>query len=244
MTEGLIVGVAILASGLVQGATGFGFVVVAVPSLALIFDVKQAVVLGQLLAIFACAALWISHARRVDGPRLRRWLIWSAIGMPFGVILFRTVGDRTLRVTVGAVVGVLALAILAGRFVRVARSDTSDSVAGLIGGVLATSTGMSGPPLAIYAATQTDERDVYRASMSAYGCIASMMSVAMLFGSGAAPVQDVPRFFFLYVFVLFLGQQAGSRLFRVMSARHYQIAIVGVLLVLSISALVSSTGGR
>lgn len=135
---------AVLTASLVQGTTGFGFGIVALPSLALVVPDR----LPQILIILGLIiSIWVivrDHA--AIEWRVASWLVPSrALGVVPGAALVAALSDRTLDIAFG-VVGLLAvLSLLAPR--RKQESTRLELAgAGLVAGAMGTSTGLGGPP--------------------------------------------------------------------------------------------------
>ena len=76
----------VLLAGTVQGASGFGFSLVAVPLLAVAAGPKDAVVLASVLAVVSTAGLAVRFRDQVDRPLALRLLAGACVGLPFGAV--------------------------------------------------------------------------------------------------------------------------------------------------------------
>ena len=84
-------------AGALQGLTGFGTVMVALPLLSLLVDIKLAVPLIALLGLFINAVQTAHLRREVEWKLLLPILLGSAVGIPAGAHLLRVVPSAWLQ---------------------------------------------------------------------------------------------------------------------------------------------------
>jgi hypothetical protein len=168
--------VIVLLAAATQAVTGFGFALVAVPLLALATDARTAVVTTSLSGVL----LTLGAATRERGHV--RWrtasgvLAASMIGMPIGLLVLLTAPARLLAGLIAAVV--LACTALVWRGVRLGTGPLAVAAAGLVSGVLATATGMNGPPLvATFRGMGFDPR-TFRATLAAVFAVSGVVGFA------------------------------------------------------------------
>jgi hypothetical protein len=175
--ELLLANAALLVGAVVQGAVGFGAMLVAIPFLLLIepdLAPGSALVASVPLGIFILA-------RDHQHGRLRdvAWpLVGRTVGAPLGVLVLVAVPRDAL----GILFGVLLLAAVLASASRwtVAPTDRNGCVAGVISGFSGTTVGVGGPPVAIV--YQGDAGPVLRANLSRYflaGLVISLTSLAI-----------------------------------------------------------------
>ncbi len=139
----------------VQSATGFGFSLIAGPALFAVIDASAAVTLLMIIGQVVNLLVLFAEDRRphVDWNVLKPALLAALPGLPIGALIVRTMPLDTLRLAVGAIVCTLVIS----RLVRRGRPPSERVVgargavlAGLLVGVLTTSTTTTGPPLAVW----------------------------------------------------------------------------------------------
>ena len=136
----------IFLAGLTYGLTGFGFALVAVPLLMILLP-PQAVVPIQLLLASLTGIVVVYEARQwVRLKQIWPLMLAGIIGIPLGTYLLTVLDTNVLKIFIGAVISLSALAFFFG-FQRPIRNERLASAPiGFISGVLNGSTGMSGPP--------------------------------------------------------------------------------------------------
>ena len=158
----------VLAAGLVQGATGFGFVIVAAPIMAVYLDPKLVIPVLLMLGMTLNLPL-MAHTRRAF--RLERvWpmMLAGAALTPFGTLILARLDAPSLQILLGVVTGTVALALLFG-LQRTARNQRLASVpVGAASGLLTGSTGIAGAPVILFFANQGVEQRQFRADIVYY----------------------------------------------------------------------------
>jgi uncharacterized membrane protein YfcA len=221
---------AVLVAAVLQSATGTGFAMLAAPVLTAIYDPRISVATLALLGPVV-SALTLAEARRPEAlPRTTAVLTVAAIpGMAVGVLVLRHAPIDLLRVLV-------ALAVLAGvvLIARGAKIRGSAAGPGFLSGVLATSTGLSGPPMVLYLLGHRARPAQVRDTLAAVFLITGVLSIAALaIGDLLHPVERLP----LFLAATVVGQVAGRFIFRRLGERH-RAATLGVLVLCALVALI------
>src|SRR5262245_42019738 len=153
ITTALASAVAVLLSAVVKGAIGFGFPTLGTPLLALVVDVKTAVV----LLIVPNIAMDSLQAVRHGGvfATLRRFAVLiagGALGTIVGTRLLAVLSARTATLLLGAtVVGVVLLSVTRwSPRVSAARARWLDGPVGVATGIIGGITNVPGTPLVLY----------------------------------------------------------------------------------------------
>ena len=165
------------ASATVQGATGFGFVIVAAPVLTIYLAptlaVPVLVVEGFVLSLLLLSRVW-----RDARPKRVALLIVLGVGfIPLGTLLLVRLDEDLIKIALGTVVGVTALAMLAG-FQRTARNERVASIpVGAASGLLMGLTGLAGAPVILFFANQGVDPRQFRANITAYLAVVGMAAL-------------------------------------------------------------------
>jgi uncharacterized protein len=128
-----------------QAVTGFGFALVAIPLLAAVTGVQTAVVGVTVLSAVLTVGASVRHRREADWAVAGKLSVAALVGMPLGLLALMWLEQRVLTVGVAMLVLLFAAATL--RELRLRKGIIATGGAGLVAGVLLTSTGMNGPPL-------------------------------------------------------------------------------------------------
>jgi uncharacterized membrane protein YfcA len=122
-----------------------------------------------------------------------------------------------------------AASLLFGFQPRFAAGGWVSSLAGLASGTLATSTGLSGPPVVILFTALGLTKDAFRVSIAAYFVVLNLAGFAILLASGTIGQADVVTTLALTPAAL-LGTLTGNRLIQRVSAARFRWLTVLMLL--------------
>ena len=230
--------VAIIAMAtVVQGVSGFGFSLASMPLLAALLGVEQALAIQTTLGIASNAATALRSRDDVLRGTAGRMLAAMVAGMPFGWLMLNHVSGRDLKLVVGIVVGLLAVA-LALKFRITATGTAVDVISGFFSGVLSTSTGTNGPPLVIGLSGRRLPAAQQRATLSTCLAVGNVIVFTALLLSGRidatvmiAVAASMP--------VLIVASVAGHRVFGRLHQHHYDRVVV-ILLVASAAVAIGS----
>ena len=233
----------IFGSALTTGLTGFGFNLVSVPLLALYLEPRTAVVISLLLGVAASAILLIpGETRREVDTKLALLLFGSSVvGLPLGVALFTHASPNLLKAGIGVITLAYALPLLWTRRFRLSLQPGYGVVAGFMGGVLASSTGLSGPPAIVFVHSRNLEPARMRATLALYVLLVTIATLPLLWYAGwlstsrTAPVLPL-------IPAAVVGVVAGRLLFRRLPAGAFHTIVVAALLLMGVANLVASAG--
>lgn len=221
--------------GFVNGLTGFGTALTAVPVWLQAFSPAQA---GALGAAAGCTGqlqtihhIW--HA--IEWRRVAPFVIPGLVGVPVGTWLLPSVDVRLFKLGVGAVLIVYCgFNLLAPRLQwRVGENRGADAIVGFIGGVMSGLAGLAGPPVIIWATFKTWSRDQKRALFQVFNL--TILSVTLL---SSAIAGLLPASFWIAVAITipatFLGVQAGIRVYRRLDDRRFDRLVLAILLAMGV----------
>ncbi len=217
-------------AGLIQGFSGFGSVLLALPLLALFLDMRTVVPLVSLFGLFLTAVLFIQLRTSIRWDTVRVLVAGSLPGVPAGVFLLKVVQAFVIEGFAGTILIVFSLARL---FLKSSRELTGKRWGvffGFLGGCLGGAIGASGPPVIVYTALQPWDKDAIKSTLQAFFLFSGLLVVVLqaLTGLVTAPVL---RFFAAGFPFLMAGTFTGSFFYGSVRTEGYQ-RILFVLLVL------------
>ncbi|MDR3510745.1 MAG: sulfite exporter TauE/SafE family protein [Caulobacteraceae bacterium] len=227
----------VFAGGLLQGFTGFGFALAAVPLISLFLPPTQ--VLPYVMALQAALGLAsLPGAWSRCHWRLLGWLtLGVAAGTPVGLWAIAALSPAAGRLGVGLAV-LTAFAVLAtGARIPMRRSRLAATGAGVAAGVMNGLAGMSGPPAVALVVAAEMKAEEARATLMVFVFGAALAALAPMGLAGElSPRMAMPLLAALPA--LGVSWLLGSALFRRTSeARHRQVAL-GVLGLLALATIV------
>lgn len=231
----LVVAAVVLAAAFISGATGFGFASFSVPLLTVVLNPRSAIVLAVILG--GMTVFWVGwhHRRHIDRTLLVGWLLGGLLGVPLGLMVFIRLNDKLLQalITIGIVV------VLATRQVRSPEPSTvnvsmrGSVVSGIPAGIMAATSSLQGPAVALYSTWIGLRKDPMQATMAAFGALISIsVMIGFLFTGQIS--ESIGELVIFCVPILTLGVWLGLRVNSRMSDRHFAYTIQILLIVMSI----------
>jgi uncharacterized membrane protein YfcA len=226
-------------TGVMFGMTGFGFALISVPPLLLLYepDTVVAVTIGVTLLP---SAMIVGAARRELEPGLILKLLPGALpGLLVGAWILAIADPNILKVVAGALVTGYAVLLLLGVQPHFGAGGWATTLAGAASGTLATSTGLSAPPVVILFQELRLPTNAFRASISAYFVVLNLIGFAILLASGTLDRGAVVTTAALAPAAL-LGALAGNRLVRRLSAPGFRRLTVFLLMLTGVMGIVTA----
>ena len=233
---------AVFVSSIVQGATGFGFVIIAAPVLATYLEPTLVVpVMVSLGFIVTLGVLY--HGRRwVDVRRVWVLTLAGAASTPVGALLLVSLSSGTLKLIMGAAVVATGVAMLLG-LQRATRHERAASVpVGIASGVLAGSAGVAGAPIILFFANQGVDPRTFRANMVFYLQIVNLVALPSFFVGGVLTA-DALTLTAVLLPASVAGVGIGIWLSSRLSVALFRRAALVVVLIAGVSAMAAGIAG-
>lgn len=215
-------------AGFIQGFSGFGASLVAIPLLLSVMDSRTAVPVASLLALTINATMVArlhGHIRR--GPTA--WLLAGSLpGLAFGAWILDGASDALIKGLLGLTILLLVADSLLARRPRRATAAGWAAAAGFFSGAIGLCTGAAGPPVIAWAARQPWTRDQLRATLTGYFLLTGVGIV----GTQALGGLTTPRVVGLYAWslpALVAGILVGGALARRVGDAGFRKAVLALL---------------
>lgn len=235
MTEGLVVFGATALAATAQTVAGFGFALIAVPFYVTVLTVQEAVAAVAVLSFVNVVMVARSGREHTPWPTVRWLLAGSVLAMPAGLALLLGVSGDTLRIAVGVVSIVMAIAIGAG-FTLPAPGARGTFAVGLVSGVLSTSIGINGPPVVLYLQALRHPPEVFRAGISTFFVLNGLVSLSIFVWSGVVDLESLGRSLLAFP-ALILGHWLGYLILPRFSPETFRRFVLALLVVSSSTSL-------
>ncbi|HCR18894.1 MAG TPA: hypothetical protein DIU35_15545 [Candidatus Latescibacteria bacterium] len=180
----LYVSVAMFVAATLQGVTGFGFMLLALPVLVVGFP-AQIVVPALFMSWIPLGTIQhIQFRYQVDW----RILIWFAVpglvGLPLGVYILSNTDTLTMQRGIGILMVCLAVLLQLRPGAPFKRETSTIFGVGLISGILAGSTAVSGPPIVLLGLKQRWDFRRFRATLLTYFLVLSLVGLPFHYQAG------------------------------------------------------------
>jgi uncharacterized membrane protein YfcA len=216
----------ILAASILQTSTGFGFSVMATPFLLLLFSPQEAMQINIILSLVISFSLIWKVRQDIDVALLKKVMIGSVVGAPFGSLLFALVDVTTFKLLIAILL--IGLTILLIKNLSIQQTRSRDYGVGFISGMFTTSIGMAGPPLLLYFASTHRNKETIRAVSLAYYIFIYLISLlSQVIFEGTSKMIWVYSMYALPI--VFLGLIFGQMLFTRLNQKLFRILIYVLL---------------
>jgi uncharacterized protein len=227
----------ILAAAILQTSTGFGFSILATPFLLIIFEPNEAIQINLLLSLLISGALINKIFKDADFKTLKRFLIGSVIGLPFGMVIFLTIDINKLKLGISLII--LGLTIMLMLRFRIKQNKKRDLIVGGLSGFLTTSIGMPGPPLLLYfSGTDTQKEKLRATTLAFYLFIYFISFIIQVIFAGTSKTVWISSGIALPL--VLAGLYLGQRLFKSINQKLFRIFTYIILLFTGIYLMIES----
>jgi uncharacterized protein len=238
-TDTILIAAITFFAALAQGATGFGFAIIALPFLLLVMGSLDAVgltiILSLLVSLVLVPGLWRQAPR---GP-LTRLALGSVLGFPVGLVLFLNASLDWVRLAVGLVILFFAawLAISHRRAAvdrdcaekEPAGRTWAEVAVGTLSGAMTTALAMPGPAVMLYLSAGGMAKTPVRACTLCLFALSYGIALALQMAVGAIGVQ-IWQTAALAILPTMLGAIAGHRLSGRLNENLFRRLVLGILL--------------
>jgi hypothetical protein len=226
----------IFIASIVRGFTGFGLALVAVPLIQFFMPVSDtAVFIAFINAIFSI--IYFRRSREIvrDQP-LGRMALWTGIGVASGTLILKFTNPVYIQLVWGVLIIFIVIALVRGVDFRI-RSDTSAmTLSGLLGGLLAGATGITGPPVAIILSSLKTPKEKFNALISVFILFAVSYALVFYLISGLVRTETF-LLSLCSVPALLAGLYTGDRLVSRISQQTFTRVVYIVLILMGVITL-------
>jgi len=219
-----------LLAGFVQGLTGFGSALVAIPLLCLVIDIKTAVPLCVLSSLIITTTMALQLRKDVDGKKILPLCLSAIPGIFIGATVLKTVDSTTIRFLLGIFLVAYSIYSLAVQPKPRKLHPAWGWVAGFSSGAIGAAFSAGGPPTIIYTMLKNWSKDETKATLTGFFTVNSFIVAAVHGMTGVTTEQSLLLFLTSAPFVL-AGTLAGSMIYRFLPGKNY-VKTVYIFLVL------------
>lgn len=233
MTTYMLAGLIFFAAGFVQGLTGFGSALVAIPLLSLIIDVKWAVPLCILNGLIITVYLSLHLQRHLDQKKILPLVIGSIPGVFVGATLLQQVDAAVIRTGIGLLLISYALYNVLVRPRPVCPAKAWGYLAGFFTGAIGAAFSAGGPPTIVYTTLTDWKKDEIKATLSGFFVVNGLVTATVHAVAGVSSSATVTFFIITAPFVL-IGTILGTKVTGKIQRKTYLQLIYGFLILMGI----------
>jgi uncharacterized membrane protein YfcA len=220
-------------AGFTHGISGFGSVMLSIPLLAVVLDIKTVIPLANLVAVTMTVAVFLQLRHQFDWKKLYP-LIWGAIpGIVLGVFFLKRLDKETIHWLLGVLlIGFAGYSLL----FRPSRKKIRKKWAygfGFLSGCLGGAFSALGPPVIVYTSLQTWSKDQIKVTLQAFFFLSGVVIGVSHALSGITTLR-VLHFYAAALPALLLGAGLGSFFYGFMNEESYRRLIIFLLACLGV----------
>ena len=227
--------------GCVKGLTGFWFSLVAVATLVLVAQPSSVVPVVLLMNSLINLVLFCSVRREVDMGMTLPLALAGVAGLPLGTYILVVTNADILRIVIGVVILLFAIALLLGLRREIKRERLGSVVVGAASGILNGGFGIGGPPVVLFLSHLGLGKRAFRANLVGYFLCINLAAIPLYYAGGLL-TGEVFKMFALFIPALALGGLTGAKLVSRVSERAFRYVTLAIVIVAAVLAIVTGLG--
>lgn len=237
MSVTLALPIIFFAAGFIQGVTGFGSALLAIPLLTLFIDIRVAIPLTMLGSLIITIYLFIQLKSHVSRARVLPLCFSAPPGIIIGVTLLKSIPSQQISIAMG---GLITTYCLYSLFAQPTPRDLHRGwsyAAGFATGLIGAAFSAGGPPAIIYTTLSNWSKDEIKATLTSFFLFNSCLIITAYAITGLITSQVINLFLLSAPFVL-LGTMLGSFYYNRLPRDGYLnivfllLGLMGVLMII------------
>lgn len=209
MLTPFLISIIFLLAGFIQGMTGFGSALVAIPLLSLFLDIKSAVPLCILNSLVITTYLSLKMRNNLDSKKILPLCIAAVPGIIVGSTLLKEVDSDIIKRTLGLLLVCYSLYSLFFTPKTRRLHKFWSYFAGFASGAIGAAFSAGGPPTIIYTAMNDWKKDTIKATLSGFFLFNSYLIATVHAVSGLTTI-EIFAYFMISAPVVLLGTVLGN----------------------------------
>ena len=235
----LILLVGAFTAALVQGATGFGSGLVLNAFWLHILEPSIAIPLNIFTCLLISGAPIYKLRKTLDFSKLKPFIIFGVIGIPFGMLLLTITDPRVFKASIGIflVLYVLLMLISSNFSIKVNTDKSIDSFIGLISGLMGGFAALGGLLPTIWVGLQKLPKNTQRGTYEPFIFITSIVAVISFAVAGLYTIQMAYDLLKILP-ALIIGSWLGVKIYHVLDGEVFRGTILGLILAAGLVLLI------
>ena len=223
----------------VQGVSGFGFALIAMPVLAGLTSIYVAAPLVALTTLTNDTMMGLYYRRTFDHAVVGQLLLGSILGIPVGLLALQYLPAHWMLMMLGLVIVAYAIYALIDSIMpswRYPEKGTLQSGqwstgVGFLSGILIGSYNLPGPPVILYGNSQGWSQEKFKSNLTGFFWVNALL-VAIGHGMQHRISTEVFHQYLITIPGLIIGLSAGIILSKLFNPLIFRRVILGILIVL------------
>jgi uncharacterized membrane protein YfcA len=236
----LITGIAVvLLAGFFQGLTSFGFALIAMPFLARIVPVKEAVPIVVSLSLLTNFLVLKDCYKHVALRKIWMLILASFVAAPIGAWLLLFVEPTYIKLGAGVLIVCFATLMILGKTFAVRNEKIAFIPVGFLSGLLNGSISLSGPPVALFLSNQGTNKNEFRANITFYAIFLNIVTIVS-FALNGLLTRDMLMKTSVYVPGMAVGVLIGAFALTKLDERLFKKIALGLIIVSGLSTAIQA----
>lgn len=236
----MLVFITVFLASLIQGVTGFGFALVAVPLLSIFIpDFKSITPIIVIYSLITNLIIGYKTFYKIQAKSMVWLMLFGIIGTPIGIFVLMYIKLKPLKFVVGIVTAITALAMLKNFKVNIKNEKASYGIVGVLSGILNGSAGLSGPPVVLFLTNQNTDKDTFKANLAFYGIAINIFAIVLFAGEHMLGV-SVLHFTITYFPALIVGVLGGIIVSKNINEATFRLLTVLLICILGLYTAISA----
>lgn len=207
----IIAAVVILLSSVIKGITGFGFALLAIPILSIMFPINLLIPSMVLFNLITSVMMLFQFKEKIRVYYIVPMIVASLAGIPIGIYMLTYLSTDFLKILTSFAIILFSVKMLTG--VKLAKRNIHKPIffAGFLSGILTSSISIGGPPLAIAMDRKGYSKDKFRGIFIWFMVFTSIFTTFAFYHKGLI-TNDTLKFTALSLPLLFIGSNLGVKI--------------------------------
>ena len=220
MNNEIIIGsLIVFIAGFFQGLTSFGFSLIAIPFLVIMFPLQETVPIIVILSICANICVIYNCIKEVKIGKMWLLILAGIIFVPFGSFALVYIDSNYLKLVFAIIVIVFSLLLFLNKSFPIKNEKIGYTLAGSLSGFLNGSLSLSGPPVVLFLSNQGVRKESFRANLSFYFIILNLIAIGTYLSNGLLSIIILEKtLYFIPAMLLgvFIGIKKAKKLNEVL----------------------------
>jgi len=227
-----------LFSAILQGLTGFGFSILAVPLITLFIPPKTAVPILLIYSMIINIVVLYSARKAVNLKKIWILLVAGIITMPLGTHLLVIMNENLLKIFIGSMILMFGILLLIGFRKQFANEKIAMLPVGMVSGLLGGSISISGPPIILFLSNQDVDKHTFRGNLAAYFFILNLFTIPVYYLNGLL-TKVVWSYSLTFLPGLLIGVVVGNLLSHKIKDNHFKKITLILLIIMGLLSIIS-----
>ncbi len=167
-----------------QGLSGFGFSILALPLLTLFLSPRLIVPILLLYSMIINLVVLRSSYKELRWKENLMLFFCGILAMPIGVHILVNLNENILKAFIGAVIIGFSIFSFKGYQIKLKNDNLAMAISGIFSGILGGSISMSGPPIIIFLKNKKVGKHSFRGNLAIYFFILNIFSIPVFYWNG------------------------------------------------------------